>query len=217
MNRRQLLRCGALAGLAAVFPAAIFRRALNDIHNRQESARTHQRGSAGPARLAVHTWDAEQVGLFLKAIDGHRLHPLYHLAAYTGMRRGELCGLSWDDVDLDAGRITVRWQIAGGQWGRSRSRPKTVDKTGVVDLDEATAEVLRTWREQQRRERAGWAPGHAHLRDEHGPYRLVFTRENGSPLDPRSVSRQFARLTELSGLGHRALDGLRAFAMSCRA
>jgi integrase len=163
----------------------------------------------------VHTWDAEQVGLSLDAIVGHRLHPLYHLAAYTGMRRGELCGLSWDDV-LDPRRITVRWQIAGGQSGCSRTRPKTLDEARGVDLDQATAEVLRTWREQQSRECAGWAAGYAHLRDEHGPYHPVFTRENGSPLDPQGVSRQFARLTERAGLGRRTLHGLREFAMSGR-
>jgi integrase len=165
----------------------------------------------------VHTWDAEQVGAFLDAIEGHRLRPLYHLAAYTGMRRGELCGLSWDDVDLEAGRITVRWQIAGGQSGCSRSRPKTVGDARGVDLDQATAEVLRTWGEQQTRERAGWAAGYAHLRDEHGPYRPVFTRENGSPLHPQGVSSQFATLTERAGLGRRTLHGLRDFAMSGRA
>ena len=54
-------------------------------------------------------WTADQLGAFLDAIEGQRLYPLYHLAAFAGMRRGELCGISWDDVDLDAGRITVRW------------------------------------------------------------------------------------------------------------
>lgn len=44
----------------------------------------------------MKVWDVERVGAFLDAIEGHRLHALYHLAAYTGMRRGELCGLSSD-------------------------------------------------------------------------------------------------------------------------
>jgi integrase len=217
MNRRALLRCGALAGLIAVLPAVAVRRALDDVHSRRKQTSTHKPGSQGYARQPVQTWDAEQVGAFLGAIEGHRLHPLYHLAAYTGMRRGELCGLSWDDVNLGAGRITVRWQITGGQSGCSRSRPKTLGDARVVDLDQATAEVIRTWREQLSREQAGWAPGYAHLRDRRGPYRPVFTSENGSPLDPRGVSRQFARLTERAGLGRRTLHGLREFAMSGRA
>jgi integrase len=82
-------------------------------------------------------WTADQLGAFLDAIEGQPLYPLYHLAAFAGMRRGELCGISWDDVDLDTGRITVRWQITEqnyrkaraaekqGRHGEYRSKPKT--------------------------------------------------------------------------------------------
>src|SRR5205823_10078568 len=88
-------------------------------------------------------------GAFLDAIEGERLYPLYHLAAFAGMRRGELCGISWDDVDLEAGRIVVRWQITdksyrsaraaekAGKIGRYRSKPKTqAGEDRIVDLDE---------------------------------------------------------------------------------
>ena len=175
----------------------------------------------------VKVWDAEQVGLFLDAIEGHRLHPLYHLAAYTGMRRGELCGLSWDDVDLDAGRITVRWQITDkhyrkaraaekqGRRGEYRSKPKTkAGEDRPVDIDELTVEVLRAWRDQQRRERTEWGPAYVDLHDQHGPLDLVFTRENGAPLDPGRVTIVFAELAKRAGLPHLKFHGLRHFAIS---
>jgi integrase len=175
----------------------------------------------------VVVWDAEQVGAFLDAIEGHRMCPLYHLAAYTGMRRGELVGLSWDDVDLEAGRITVRWQITdkhyrkaravekAGRRGDYRSRPKTkAGEDRLVDIDDLTVEVLRAWRDQQRRERRDWGRAYVDLHDQHGPLHLVFTRENGAPLDPTRVTIQFAELARRTGLPHLKFHGLRHFAIS---
>jgi integrase len=175
----------------------------------------------------VKVWDVERVGTFLDTIEGHRLLPLYHLAAYTGMRRGELCGLSWDDVDLDAGRITVRWQITykryrkaraaerRGERGTYRSKPKTkAGEDREVDLDPLTVEVLRTWREWQLAERADWGQDYIDPHDEHGPLRLVFTREDGSPLPPTSVGNKFTELASQAGLPHLKFHGLRHFAIS---
>jgi len=87
------------------------------------------------------------------------LYPLFHLGAFAGLRRGELCGLSWDDVNLDAGRVTIGWQITGISYRKARKaekdgrkvtyrvRPKTSEGEEVpVDLDSASILVLRRWR-----------------------------------------------------------------------
>ncbi len=81
------------------------------------------------------------------------------------MRRGKLCGISWDDVDLDASRITVRLQIAeqgcrkakapekDGWHGEYRSKPKTrAGEDRVVELDAVSTGLLRTlaYRARQR-------------------------------------------------------------------
>lgn len=108
-----------------------------------------------PIRSKPTIWTAQQLGAFLDAIGGQRLYPLYHLAAFAGMRRGELCGLSWDDIDLDTGRAIVRWQITQhsysaarkaeqeGRPGRYRTKPKTLaGEDRIVDLDAATVHVL---------------------------------------------------------------------------
>ena len=146
-------------------------------------------------------WSPAQLGAWLDAIADERLYPLFHLAAFTGMRRGELCGLSWDDVDLDAGHVIVGWQITGISYRKARTaekrgekvsyrvRPKASDgEDRTVDLDAATVLVLRTWHREQAKERL--ALGRAYRNDEN----LVFTRPDGSPLDPDQVYKTFKRL-----------------------
>jgi len=54
------------------------------------------------------TWSAEQLAAFLEASRDDRLHALWHLLALTGLRRGEALALTWDDVDLEAGSLSVR-------------------------------------------------------------------------------------------------------------
>lgn len=171
----------------------------------------------------VKVWTAEQLGAFLDAIEGHRLYPLYHLAAFAGMRRGELCGISWNDVDLAAGRIVVRWQITEqsyrraraaekhGERGRYRTKPKTrAGEDRVVDLDAVSVKVLKVWRKSQAAEREEWGSAYADPVDEDGtPYRLVFTREDGAPLDPGRTYSEFIRLVRSAGLSHLKLHGLR--------
>jgi integrase len=171
----------------------------------------------------VKIWTAEQIGAFLDATQGQRLYPLYHLAAFAGMRRGELCGISWDDVDLAAGRIVVRWQITDqgyraakaaekqGKRGRYRSKPKTrAGEDRVVDLDAISIKVLKKWRKVQAAERLEWGPAYVNPVDEDGqPFNLVFTREDGSPLDPGRTYSQFVKLVREAGLSHLKLHGLR--------
>ncbi len=58
---------------------------------------------------------AEQVRSFLKAPQADRFHALYVLAVTTGMRQGEILGLTWDNADLEAGTVRVYQQL---QWKR---------------------------------------------------------------------------------------------------
>jgi integrase len=167
-------------------------------------------------------WTVEQLGAFLDAIGGQRLYALYHLAAFAGMRRGELCGISWDDVDLEAGRITVRWQITAknyrlarqaekrGERGKFRTKPKTrAGEDRVVDLDADSVKVLAAWQVEQDKEAQDWGSAYVNIADEAGPYNLVFTREDGAPLDPGQTYATFVGLVKEAGLAHLKLHGLR--------
>jgi integrase len=171
-------------------------------------------------RSKINVWTAQQLGAFLDAIEGQRLYPLYHLAAFAGLRRGELCGLSWDDIDLDTGQVTVRWQITQRSYdlaqkaekeGRAatyRTRPKTpAGEDRIIDLDAATVNVLRQWQRTQLLERLEWGPAYARLINDH--CELVFTSEDGQPLDPGRTYRTFITLIRRAGLSHLKLHGLR--------
>jgi integrase len=99
------------------------------------------------------------------------------------MRRGEVAGLTWRDVDLEAGTITVqraRVTVRGGDV--RESKPKTRPGRRQVELDDDTWAALKVWQQQQAAEKGQW-PGEW---PEHG---LVFTREDGSGLVPDYLSR----------------------------
>ena len=62
-------------------------------------------------RSRAQAWTAKELGRFLEHVRGDRLFPLWRLAAPTGMRRGELLGLTWRCIDLDGARVAVEQQL----------------------------------------------------------------------------------------------------------
>jgi integrase len=135
----------------------------------------------------VMVWDLADLGAFLDYAAGHRLSPLFELAAGTGMRRGELAGLPWTDVDLDAGvlhittaRVQVSWQVVEGG-------PKTEGSQRDVHLVDRDVATLRAWKAQQNRERLEWGEAWAATG-------LVFTKEDGSAYHPDEITETFERL-----------------------
>ncbi|WP_106585755.1 tyrosine-type recombinase/integrase [Murinocardiopsis flavida] len=127
-------------------------------------------------------WTKAQLRRFLETARGHRLFAFFHLAAYTGARRGELLHLRWADVDLDGKRITITGStsVIGG------TRVDGTTKSGrsrVVTLDDSTVEVLRAHRVRQSDE-ADTADD-AWQGDEGGH---VFTTAWGEPIYPDTVT-----------------------------
>jgi integrase len=149
----------------------------------------------------VVVWTAEEAIRFLAFLDGDpvtdrepdRLRALYHLALVTGMRRGELLGLRWGDVDIAERVITVEEQRVKTRDGVVAGRPKTKAGERPVTFDEDTLDVLTEHRLEQAADRDAW--GNAWTDSE-----LVFVREDGSPLDPDAVSRRFKALCDKAGV-----------------
>ena len=110
-----------------------------------------------------------------------RLEALYVLAVTTGLRQGELLGLKWDDVDLEAGMLQVRRTLTTAKGGPVLSAPKTRGSRRSVKLPPAASDALRSHLERQLAEidRVG------SLWQENG---LIFASEVGEPLDRRYVT-----------------------------
>ncbi|MEB3371922.1 site-specific integrase [Saccharopolyspora mangrovi] len=141
----------------------------------------------------VMVWTPQQAGTFLDETAEDPLSPMFHLIAHVGLRRGEACGLGWEDVDLVNGTITVRISrtVVGNQI--IEGPPKSDAGGRTVALDRGTVEVLRDHRKTQVGERlrlgSTWV--------ESGK---LFTRPDGSALNPNQVSNRFHALTARAGL-----------------
>ena len=154
-------------------------------------------------REEISPMSPEQVKMLLDAASGDRLEALYVLAVHSGLRQGELLGLKWDDIDLEAGALHVRRALTTARGGPRLAAPKTKGSRRRVSLTGAAAEALKGHLECQLEEidRAG------SLWQENG---LVFASEAGAPLDRRDVtSRRFKPLLERAGLPHFRFHDLR--------
>lgn len=146
----------------------------------------------------VMVWTAAQCGWFLDSISAERLYALFHLAAYYGLRRSELAGLAWSDVDLDGRRVHIRQ----AQVDDVLDSTKSSESDRHIVIGEISAAVFRAWRKAQLAERIAWGPAWT----DSG---RVFTREDGTALRPEWVSVRFATLTGRAGLPPIRLHDLR--------
>jgi integrase len=132
-------------------------------------------------------WTEDQLRLFLQKAEKHRLFPALRLAAMTGMRRGEVVGLRWPDIDLDSKRLAVRRTASCAGYAVHVTTNKTATSRRAVDLDAETVEVLRAWCDLQTEEL-------------HGSSELVFTNRRGVLLHPHVLSQSFERVGRDAGL-----------------
>lgn len=157
-------------------------------------------------RTKVQPWSPQEYGVFLDYLqDTHDpMAPLFRMAGHTGLRRGELCGLRWTDVDLRRRVLVVRRQILDIGAGRMIGKPKTRSgEDRIVDLDVGTTRVLHQLR--QRRDQHMGTTGGADY---------VFTRPDGQPWHPATVSHRFRRLNTLAGVPRCRFHDLRHLAAS---
>jgi integrase len=139
-----------------------------------------------PARLAT-VWTTEQCAHFLTTSADDGLSVLLRLALLTGMRRGELLGLAWADVDLPGASLDVRSTRVTVGRDTLTGPPKSRHGVRRVYLDATTVVALRRWQAAQDLA-CGTAP------------ELVGTDLCGVPLSPSGVSREFARRAAAIGL-----------------
>lgn len=155
-------------------------------------------------------WNSDQLKRFLVSTDGDRLRPLWSLYATTGARRGELLGLTWDDIDLDSGTITIRRALTPVGRKLLIGEPKTQSGRRTISLPPAVAAALKHYRTAQKEEKMQnrdiWA---AECCEACRGLNLVFTREDGVELHPDRVSKLFEAAVARSGQPRITLHGLR--------
>lgn len=150
-----------------------------------------------PPRAAapeMSVWTPEELRTFLDSVRSDRLFAAWLLAATTGMRRGELLGLRWADIDPDSSTARVRQIRTVARYEVVTGSPKTEKGARTISLDPATVATLRTHRIAQMEERLAVGPAHQETGD------LVFTREDGSPIHPERFSAWFKQHCRRSGL-----------------
>ena len=156
--------------------------------------------SARPPEM--QTWTPAELATFLHQNKGDTLFTLFRVASMTGLRRGEVCGLRWPDLDLEEGKLSVRQQLATDDHVPRFGSVKTEQGERTLDLDAETVAVLRDLRRRQAAERLAAGPVYQSLN-------LVFSKYDGSPLHPEAVSKVFARRVAKSELPRLRFHDLR--------
>ena len=140
-------------------------------------------------------WSPNELGLFLETARAHRLYAAFHLVATTGLRRGELLGLRWSDLEGHA--LHIRQQIAPDRGSKRVETPKSKRSNRAVYLDSETVKVLEGWKAAQQEEKktlgAAWGES-----PEYGD--IIFTTELGTAYIPRNFDHIWKRLKKKAGV-----------------
>lgn len=125
-------------------------------------------------------------------------HRTWWLTANTGVRRSELVGLRWRDLDLDRHRLSITRTIVAVNGRMHGSNGKTITAARTIDLDERTVAVLTRWRDDH-------AARFGCVEPDHG----LLVRDDHHPINPQSISQCFDRAVHRSRLPRLTLHGLR--------
>ncbi len=108
-------------------------------------------------------WNTDEVARFLKAAQGDRYYAAYLLAVGAGLRRGEILGLRWHDIDLIQSAVTIHQSLVHVPSGNLIQDPKTAGSRRTVAISPDTVDALRdrlaAWRHEKQLEEKVYGPG----------------------------------------------------------
>jgi len=153
-------------------------------------------------RPRATAWTAGELRRFLEHVKDDRLYALWRLAATTGMRRGELCAVTWRSLDLEGQRLHVEQQLVPARGGLAFGPPKSARSRRTVALDPETVAALERHRDTQLLERdfAG---------DAYEDHDLVFCNRLGGPVHPQRLTDAFPEHRKAAGIPTGTLHTLR--------
>ena len=144
-------------------------------------------------RREMATYTPDEIRRVLRAADKDRNGHLWYLAL-SGLRRGEIAGLRWSDVDFDAGTITIaRNRVQAGAGNVVENEPKTLSSCRTLPLDEGLVGVLK-------RASARYAQEKLALGAAHADSGYVAVNEAGEPYTPDTLTRMWHKLAEAAGV-----------------
>ena len=130
----------------------------------------------------MKTLPVEQLTFFLREAKESGVHELYYVELAIGLRRGELLGLKWEDLDLEQGNLRVKRQISRINGEVVEAPLKTKNAYRTLPLSKDTVDILK-----QQRKKVGSSP-------------WVFPRPTGGPMSPDSVLHMLHRVLKRAGL-----------------
>jgi len=145
------------------------------------------------ARREMATYTPDEIRLVLRAADKDRNGHVWYLAL-SGLRRGEVAGLKWSDIDLVAGTLTIaRNRVQAGAGMVVENDPKTLSSCRTLPLDDGLIGVLK-------RASAHYAQERLLLGDAHADSGYVAVNEAGKPYTPDTLTRMWHKLTKAAGV-----------------
>jgi integrase len=142
-------------------------------------------------------WSVDEARQFLEEAKacGDPLYAAYVLILVLGLRKGEVLGLTWANVNLDAGEVDISWQLQRVRRQLLHRETKTDASEATLPLPDLCVAVLRERLKEQDADRRAATPT-----EEWNETGLVFTSRYGSPIDPRHFNRRFDAMCEHAGV-----------------
>ncbi|MDP6405746.1 MAG: site-specific integrase, partial [Alphaproteobacteria bacterium] len=194
-----------LANQTIVHHHRLLFQALKHAHNARQ-IEFNPAGAVRPPKVEreeIVVLTRNELLILLSTLTGRRMHTMVLLAACTGMRRSEVLGLRWSDVDLETGHLTVNQQLEQTkEHGLRFEPPKTRSSRRRITLPQTVIDALRRWRVKQNEE-------HLRLGVGHDDKRLVFTRRDGEAYSPKAITRRFDKIIRKIDITRITFHGLR--------
>ena len=161
--------------------------------------------SPKPKKKVIQAMNEKQINKLLKVAKNENewIYNFIYLAVKTGMRRGELLGLRWEDVNLNEKQLNIRNTLVITKKGMIFKEPKTSSSIRPIEITEDLISVLKSIQKNQNKRKIYLGLNYCTNNN------LVFCKDNGEKFNPDTATRRFKRIAKKAGLDQFHLHTLR--------